>query len=130
MRNPAPTILLVEDDNDLRHQFRRALVFAGYRTQDAEDGFHACDVLDTHPPDLVVLDLPLPVASGHVILQEVVSQAHTRQIPVVVVIDLRGEYGDFGDDCVLRKPVSPDELVLAVRRCLASNRGPERLQKP
>lgn len=115
------TVLIVEDDGDLRHMFRAALAFAGFNVLEAGDGLHALHILDSNPPDLVVLDLGLPVISGQVVREELAAQAHTRDIPVVVVTGTSGPHDQLDVPCVLRKPVSPEELIRSVRRCLATD---------
>lgn len=114
------TILIVDDDADLRRMFRTALTFAGFRVLEAGDGLHALQVLDRDPPDLVVLDLGLPLLSGQVVQKEIAAQAHLRHIRVVVVTGMSGPHADLEVACLLRKPVSPEDLVGTVRTCLAS----------
>ena len=117
------TILIVEDDEDLRRLFRTALALAGYDVVEAGDGLEALQRIDQIIPDLVVLDLVLPGVSGMVVQQELAAQALTRQIPVVVITGTAIEPGILDVDCLLRKPVSPDDLIEAVRKCLAAAAG-------
>ena len=112
-------MLVVEDDVQLRAMYRTALRMAGFFLQEAGDGFDALRAPDADPPDVVVLDLGLPLLSGHAVRQEIAAQAHTRHIPVVVGTDLPDPL-QIDCDCLLRKPVSPDQLVQAVEKCLAS----------
>jgi CheY-like chemotaxis protein len=113
------TILIVEDDFDLRRMFRTALTFEGYVVIEASDGLDALRALDGHAIDLIVLDLVLPLVSGHVVLQEVAARAHTQQVPVVVVVTgSPGPHDDLQASCVLMKPVTPERLGQTVRRCL------------
>lgn len=121
---PKQQILIVEDDADLRQLYRVALAFAGYDVQEAGDGLEALRRLDSRPPDLVVLDLMLPAVSGHVVRTEIAAGATTRHIPVVVVTGAAGDHGQLDVPCLLRKPVSPDRLVEAVRKCLAAGAPP------
>ena len=72
--------------------YRTALRVAGYLVQEAADGFEALRSLDADPPDLVVLDLPLPRLDGYAVRQELKSQAHTRHIPIVVVTGAFGAH--------------------------------------
>jgi two-component system response regulator MprA len=113
-------ILIVEDDADLRRMFRTALTLAGFVVHDAAVGLDALRRIDQHPPDLIVLDLMLPDISGVVIRQEIAAHAHTRSIPIVVVTGSTIDVGTLKVPCVLRKPVTPDELLAAVQNCLAS----------
>jgi DNA-binding response OmpR family regulator len=115
------TVLIVEDDPALRDMFARALSMDGFTVKEARDGLEALRRIDADPPDLIVLDLMLPGVSGQAILTEIRMQAHTRALPVVVVTGSGTEDLDGLDaNCVLRKPVSPDELVNVARACLAA----------
>ena len=117
------TVLVVEDDPDLRRMFRMALGFAGYRVIEAADGLNALRLLDVEQPTAVVLDLGLPLVSGQTVRAEIAAHAHTRDIPVVIVTGQRGDHSKLDAACVLRKPLSPDRLVETVRSCIASG-GP------
>jgi DNA-binding response OmpR family regulator len=118
---PRQTILVVEDDPSLRQFYRTALMLAGYDVREAADGYDALMIIDTHPPDLVVLDLMLPQVSGHVVRQDLAAQAVTRDIPVVIVTGAdRVEIDALDADCVLTKPVTAEQLIQVVRQCLAS----------
>ena len=117
------TVLVVDDDADLRQLFRLALALAGYQVIEAADGLDALRVLEGHRPDAVVLDLDLPMLSGHVVRQELAAQPHTRDIPVVIVTGLPGDHAELEANCMLRKPVSPDRLVATLKKCLGSAQG-------
>jgi CheY-like chemotaxis protein len=114
------TVLIVEDDIDARRMFRSALSVAGYRVLEAGDGLDALRLLETQLPNLVVLDIGLPLISGVVVRQELAAHAHTRDIPVVIVTGSTLPHEELGVACLLRKPVSPDALVATVRSCMAS----------
>lgn len=114
------TILVVEDDEDLRRLFRTALVLSGYEVMEAGDGLEALQRIDQTPPDLVVLDLLLPGVSGLIVQQEIAAQAITRHIPIVVITGSTMDPSSLQVACFLRKPVFPDRLVEAVANCLAS----------
>lgn len=111
------TVLVVEDDHSLRRMYRFALALAGYTVQEAPDGLEALHLIDAGPPDIVVLDLTLPHVSGLAVRQEIAAHARTRDIPIIVVTGSAEELP--GVPCVLRKPVTPEQLVQAVRSCLA-----------
>jgi DNA-binding response OmpR family regulator len=115
-----PIVLVVEDDAAMRKMYRMALGFAGFDVIEAEDGLHALHQLDQHPPSIVVLDLMLPTVSGLVVQQEIAAHAHLRDIPIVIVTGSEMDLDRVDVPCVLRKPVSPDRLVDAVRSCLPS----------
>jgi DNA-binding response OmpR family regulator len=116
----AETVLIVEDDPAVRRMYRTALGFEGFNVVEASDGLTALHFLDQRLPDIVVLDLMLPTVSGLVVQQEIAAHAHTRKIPIVIVTgsDMCLDHVDV--PCVLKKPVTPDRLVNAVRSCLSS----------
>ena len=113
-------ILIVEDNHDLRGLFAIALSFAGFDVHEARTGFEALRFLDTDPPDLVVLDLGLPGIDGYAVQQEIAANAYTRHIPIVIVTASAKDLSHLDVACVLRKPVAPEELVVTVRKCLAT----------
>lgn len=115
----ARTILLVEDDDDLRHMFADALRFAGFTVVEARDGLAALHVLENDHPDLIVLDLVLPGVDGLSVRDEILAHTETRDIPIVIVTGSAETFGPrLRGDCVLQKPVLPDRLVQTVRKCL------------
>lgn len=120
------SILVVEDDVALSRLFRTALGVAGFEIRLAANGLEALRELDSNPPDLVVLDLNLPYIDGLAVQQEIAAHAYTRRIPIVIATGSTMDLSHLDVQCVLRKPISPDELVATVQRCLAS--GAPRLE--
>ena len=111
-------VLVVEDDEQLRHLYRSALIEAGYTVRTVEDGIEALRVLDQHLPNAVILDLDLPRLSGRDVGQELRAQAETRHIPIIVVTDREETAAGFDADCILQKPFSADRLVHVVNICM------------
>ena len=117
------TVLIVEDDADVRRMYSQALLMAGFVVREARGGFEALQKVDSDPPDIVVLDLSLPGLDGFTVHAELAAHAHTRSIPIVVVTGTTGNLDDLDVACLLRKPITPDSLVIAVKKCLASAAG-------
>jgi DNA-binding response OmpR family regulator len=113
------TILVVEDNDELRGMYRTALALEGFDVMEARSGFEALRHIDHARPDLVVLDLGLPGISGAAVRQELAASVHSRNIPIVVVTAAIVIPADLDVECILRKPVLPEVLVETVRRCLA-----------
>jgi DNA-binding response OmpR family regulator len=113
-------VLLVEDDVDLRRLYRAALSLDGFVVDEAGDGLHALRWIEQRRPDLIVLDLGLPTVDGLAVQQEIAGSALTRDIPILVVTGSTADLGSLAVFCILRKPVTPDELVAEVHRCLHS----------
>lgn len=118
---PKRSVLIVEDDNDLRRMFRLALSVAGYAVSETADGINALRFIELLRPDMIVLDLGLPLLSGLDVQKEIAAHAQTRNIRVVVVTGSAAPLDDLGVQCVLRKPVSPDHLVDVVAQCFAAH---------
>ena len=118
-------MLVVEDDADLRSVYRNALSMAGYAVVVAEDGLGALQRIEQERPGAIVLDLGLPRLGGRDVHREISSQAHTRDIPVVIVTGLdTSDLADEGVACtILRKPVDAEAVVAAVRKCVRPGRG-------
>lgn len=100
--------------------FRISLRLAGYEVQEAGDGLEALRQIDHSPPDLVILDMGLPFVSGAVVQQEIATHVFTRNIPVVIVTGSGKDLSDLKVACILRKPITPQDLVRTVRTCLAA----------
>lgn len=114
------TVLIVEDDADTRRMYRAALSLAAFDVVEAQDGLSALHILDQRRADIVILDLMLPTVDGLSVQQEIAAHAGTRDIPILIVTGSTLPLDDVKVPCIMRKPVSPDALVAAVRRCLAS----------
>jgi DNA-binding response OmpR family regulator len=112
--------LIVEDDDELRGMFRLALAFEGFKVFEASDGVTALRAIDAEPPDIIILDLGLPAVSGHDVVRDVTARAQTRRIPIVVVTGSRDNLDRLDVECVLRKPITLEQLAETVRRCLAT----------
>ena len=114
-------ILVVEDDVDLRRLYKVALRLGGFDVSESGDGLSALVELEFGlPPACVVLDLLLPLVSGHLVMQDLRASAERSEIPVVIVTGSDEPLTHLDPACVLRKPATPEQLVLAVERCLAS----------
>ena len=114
-------VLVVEDDPPLREMYRSALTAAGYAVFAVEDGLDALRYIETHTPSAVVLDLGLPRLHGGDVQREMAAQG-LAAIPIIVVTGEPASVDERDFACVLRKPIEPDGLIEAVRRCLAARR--------
>ena len=116
------SVLIVEDNADLRYLFRVALTIAGFKVREAHDGYHALVAIEEDPPAVIVLDLGLPRISGFTVLDEIKARHDLPQPAVVVVTGLDGV--EHLKTTVLRKPVEPATLIATIRNVLRrSGRG-------
>ena len=107
-------ILVVEDDISLARLYRSALRFAGFDVAIATDGLSGLAQMDADAPDLVVLDLHLPILRGESILQEIAATPHLQHIPVVIVTGEDTHTAVAQATAILRKPCAPDQLLSVV----------------
>jgi len=113
-------ILLVEDDPATRELYCSALrQLGGFAVVPVSDGAEALRYLEMDSPDAVVLDLQLPRVSGRDVLAEIAAQS--PRLPVVVVTgDDTADLDPNHYACVIRKPAHLEDVIAALRKCLAS----------
>jgi len=121
-----PLLLLVDDDEDSRFLYVHYLTaVAGFRVVEAADGRAGVGTAATESPDIVVMDLTLPVMDGWAALAALRADARTKAIPVVALtghsIQKANESGKSGAafDAVLVKPCLPEDLAKRCRALLA-----------
>ena len=119
-------VLVVEDEPSIAHLIADSLEQAGYRVEIAEDGEQACARVESFVPDLVTLDLLLPLKSGWQVLEYIRrhAEASVRQVPIIVVSALASqrqqkELQHSGVYSCLSKPFSIAELCRLVHHQLA-----------
>jgi CheY-like chemotaxis protein len=120
--NDRRDILIVDDDPDIRDALGECLRYEGYTVHLAADGRDALDRLEFGlRPDLILLDLMMPVLNGFEVLLALRSKPEWRNIPVVVVSANRGYQAEdlAGAVEILRKPISVDRLIAAVEQAAA-----------
>jgi diguanylate cyclase (GGDEF)-like protein len=124
-----PFALIIEDDRDISALFRHVLDIAGYHTEIILHGKEAIKRLDSVRPDIVLLDLHLPVVSGTQILEHVRANERLKSVPVVVITAYArdAESLPVEPDLVLMKPVNLEQLSNLVQRLRTT---PSSLQEP
>jgi len=111
------SVLIVDDEKDLRESVSDLLLARGYVVAAAEDGQAALDMLrdGTCKPDVILLDLMMPGMNGWQFRNEQLRDPELASIPVVVITATRNLREIRADD-MLNKPVKPEELVAVVDR--------------
>ncbi len=117
MNPPAPTILIVDDEPQIRRLLRVSLDAAGYEVNEADNGRLCLTKVATHAPDAIILDLGLPDLSGLEVLRQL---REWTQVPVLVLTVLKAESDkvaalDAGADDYLTKPFGAAELAARLR---------------
>jgi two-component system cell cycle response regulator DivK len=116
-------ILVVEDQLDNRQILRDLLGNAGYSLVEAENGAEALAAVAKQRPDLILMDIQLPVMDGYEATRRLKSDPATKAIPIIVVTSyaLSGDEGKAraaGCDAYVTKPYSPRQLLAKVREFL------------
>jgi DNA-binding response OmpR family regulator len=120
-----PTVLVVEDERDIRELLRRYLERAGFTVLTTGSGAEALALMQREAADLMLLDLGLPDVEGSEILAEL---RRDRRTPVVVLtarsaVEDRIKGLELGADDYVTKPFSPREVVLRVQAVLHRTAG-------
>jgi two-component system cell cycle response regulator DivK len=117
-------ILVVEDHEDNRRIVRELLASAGFEMIEAVDGDEGLALARMHNPDLILMDIQLPVLDGYEATRRMKADPALRSIPVIAVTS----YALSGDDerayaagCVayVTKPFSPRQLLAKIREHLS-----------
>ena len=110
------TILVVDDDDDIRAVVCHNLEVDGFRVLSAAGGDEAMEILDRDTPHLVILDVMMPVRDGYDVLAELRSRPETADLPVVLLTAKRAESDIWegwssGADYYMTKPFEVGELL-------------------
>ena len=113
-------ILVVEDDNSIRELLVELLQSEGYEVASAVNGLEGLKYLQTqNHPDLILIDLMMPVMDGYSFRTEQLKNTSWSQIPVVVMsaeANAKEKMKNFGITAFLSKPVELDTILKTVER--------------
>ena len=117
-----PTILVVDDQRNIRALLRLYLEQAGYRVEEAADGETALQRIDRAPPDLLILDLMLPRIDGWELCRRLRAGEHAA-LPILMLTARDDEVDkivglELGADDYVTKPFNPREVVARVKAIL------------
>jgi CheY-like chemotaxis protein len=113
------TVLVVDDEADVRKFLTAVLEKRGFEVLTAEDGQQAYALTERQHPDLIVLDLQMPHQSGTDFYRRLMRHDELREIPIVVVSGLAGRHLAVSHPfAVFDKPIDPDEFGDTVERAL------------
>jgi DNA-binding response OmpR family regulator len=128
MNEQRQRVMLVDDYPDALETWRLYLGLSGFDVVTAVDGRAAVDLAHASHPDIIVMDLELPVLSGIDAAQELRATDDTADIPMIAATGYSHFNGMDHDrlsafDLVVVKPCDPAQLLLQIRRLLARAQG-------
>lgn len=113
-------ILIVDDEEDMRHLTQMYLENSGFKCSHAEDGEQALQVLQNEQIDLILLDIMMPKEDGFIVCEKIRQKS---QVPIIF-ISAKGEEWDkvkglqLGGDDYIVKPYNPGELIARIQAVL------------
>jgi two-component system, cell cycle response regulator DivK len=116
-------VLIADDSHDAREMYATYLSFVGFGIFTAPDGVAAVDIAIQVEPDVIVMDLSMPMLDGIAATRRIKGHPRTRQIPVILLTGFpqraigRGAL-EAGVDVFLTKPCLPEDLEAHIRRQL------------
>jgi two-component system cell cycle response regulator DivK len=121
-----PLVLIVEDYSDAREMYAEYLEFQGFRVEQARNGKEAIDRAIMRPPDVVLMDLSLPVMDGWEATRRLKADERTRHVPVIALTGhaLSGTVDtatQAGCDGFITKPCLPEDLVAEIRKAIKTH---------
>ncbi len=133
MRYPKARVLIVDDEPDILLMLRINLDSEGYETLLAADGETAVRRISDDRPDVVLLDVMMPLLDGWGVLERIAKQPHA---PVVLVISAKSGETDrlrarsLGADDYVMKPFDPDDVIERIEAALRRRRERQRRIEP
>jgi len=122
----AKTILIIDDEKDMRTYLEALFRKAGYETKSAENGEDGMWLAETHRPDLITLDILMPKKSGVKAYRGLRTSTKTSGIPIVMLTGLTrldDFFGDLGDlprpDALFEKPIDREVFLAEVKEILS-----------
>jgi len=123
----ATKVLIADDEQDIKDVVQMYLETQGYEVETAYDGLDALDRINSWQPDVVLLDIMMPVMDGISVCKKMKSDPATKAIRVIMVSaaskrEKEGEAYQAGADAYVLKPFDPGDLVKTIELTLAGQK--------
>ncbi len=131
-RGKGKTLLIVDDEANIRELIRQELAPQGYRLLCADNGEAALRVAEKNRPDLILLDLMLPGINGYEVLAELRKRPASKQTPIIIVSILEDKEKGYasGADSYFTKPINAQALLTEIENLLGTARQRKTDQTP
>ncbi len=110
--------MVIDDDEALLRMLRMTLLTGGMHVTTAVNGAVALDDVETANPDVIVLDLQMPVMDGRSFYRELRRRGISVPVIILSAFGARAAQEELGAEAAIAKPFDPDNLIAAVRRLL------------
>jgi two-component system, sensor histidine kinase len=119
-----PSILLAEDNDDMRQLYSLVLAQAGFDVREAMNGKEALAAVKRSRPDVLITDIMMPVMDGLELIARIKNEPALSDLPIIAISAYGGDYLSraytVGATGVIGKPIDPDSLIDAVIHALPS----------
>lgn len=127
MTDSSKTVLLVEDNEDNRTVYRTILEHFGYQVIEAQNGEAGVSMAREQRPDLILMDISIPLIDGWEATRILKSEPETAHIPIIALTAHalatdRAKANEVGCDGYLAKPCEPRRVVAEVERFIGAGR--------
>lgn len=113
------SILVVDDEKDVRDFLADLLADEGYSVRQAANGVEAMDMIKDGKPDLILLDLLMPKETGTDLYRKIHRRKEYGSVPVIVISGLPGRYVAVSKSVpVFDKPIDEDGLLAAIKKTI------------
>ncbi len=125
-----PKILVVDDNYDILQLLIDEFTDEGYDVILAEDGRDGLEQIYRHRPDIVILDLTMPVLTGYDVLRELRSDPSMKDLPVILLSAINASEGEqiaalLGATCYTKKPWEREHLLALINSTLKDAKNPD-----
>lgn len=118
------TILLVEDDVFVSDVYQTKLSYEGFEVVLAENGLKAMEKLENMLPDIILLDIVMPLMDGKEVLKKIKQDEKWKKIPVIILTNLSQKeeveelLGEGANDYLIKSHFTPSEVVDKIKTLL------------
>lgn len=116
-------ILLIEDNETYRKIIKNAMMISGFEVEDAENGLRGLEAARVNRPDLIVVDIYMPVMDGMTMLKQLKQDESLKTIPVIMVTNVQEELENAvkmgAEEAILKTSLTPRQLIEVCQKHLS-----------
>lgn len=122
------TVLIIEDEMDIRRLLKNKFVNGGINVLEAENGKVGLETALSHHPDVILLDILMPIMDGLVMLKELRSSEYGKDVPVIILTNLEKtksvteSLGNDSRDYFMKSDLAPDDIANLINKKLQEHK--------